>query len=376
MLRAWRYRPGWFAVAASLLVAPLLALCVVVLSGRGSPLPIALDVLLGGLACLAALAICLRRHVVAGVTCLLELSALLALVASYRASPLQVPRRYSGNLPAASPPSEMRAYRLSTGSNHRTAAFGYRGGSFSEPREFAMTAVLLRHPRGDLLIDTGFGARVAEQLASMPLGFRLSTAYTFTRSAAQQLTAAGYDTSRLRGVLLTHAHWDHVSGVADLGAVPVLVPRAEAQFVAHSGWIGDVARSSGARFETYAFDGAPYLGFPSSHDLHGDGAIVVVPAPGHTPGSVVVFVTLPDARRYAFVGDLAWQLEGITEREERPWLVRAMGDDDPAAVRENLLRMAALHARFPELTLVPAHDPRGFASFADVPEDRFPPATK
>ena len=29
-------------------------------------------------------------------------------------------------------------------------------------------------------------------------------------------------------------------------------------------------------------------------------------------------MTLPSGTRYAFVGDIVWQLEGITEREERP----------------------------------------------------------
>ena len=88
---------------------------------------------------------------------------------------------------------------------------------------------------------------------------------------------------------------------------------------------------------------------------------VVVPAPGHTPGSVIVFLALPGGHRYALVGDLAWQREGITEREERPWLQRSLADHEPSGVRDGLLRMAAIAKRFPDLTLVPAHDQRGFA---------------
>jgi len=95
---------------------------------------------------------------------------------------------------------------------------------------------------------------------------------------------------------------------------------------------------------------------------HGDGSIVVVPAPGHTPGSVIVFVALPSGRRLALVGDLVWQREGIALREERPWLLRSLADADPAGVRENILRMAALAARMPELEIVPAHDARAFAA--------------
>jgi glyoxylase-like metal-dependent hydrolase (beta-lactamase superfamily II) len=129
----------------------------------------------------------------------------------------------------------------------------------------------------------------------------------------------------------------------------------------HGGWITAIARSVAARYEVYDFEGGPYLGFPRSHDVFGDGSVVVVPAPGHTPGSVIVFVALADGRRFAFVGDLAWQREGITEREERPWLMRRTADGDPAQVRDNLLRMTAVAEQFPQITLVPAHDVRGFA---------------
>src|SRR3974390_3093211 len=90
------------------------------------------------------------------------------------------------------------------------------------------------------------------------------------------------------------------------------------------------------RSEEYGFEGGPYLGFPSSHDVYGDGSIVVVPAPGHTPGSAIIFVTLHNGTRYAFVGDLVWQVEGITLREERSWLVRQFAELDEEGTRENL----------------------------------------
>jgi len=54
-------------------------------------------------------------------------------------------------------------------------------------------------------------------------------------------------------------------------------------------------------------------------------------------------------------------LEGITQREERAWLVRKLGADlDAAGNRENLLRIIALKERMPDLIIVPAHDMRGF----------------
>jgi N-acyl homoserine lactone hydrolase len=100
----------------------------------------------------------------------------------------------------------------------------------------------------------------------------------------------------------------------------VWVPAPERSFI-RKGGNGQFGKPfSGVRYEEYGFEGGPYLGFPRSHDVYGDGSIVVVPSPGHTPGSVIIFLTLPDGKRYALVGDLVWQREGITLREERPWL--------------------------------------------------------
>jgi len=268
---------------------------------------------------------------------------------------------FAGELPAAFPPPEMSLIQLPTGVTHRSAAFAYRGGSFFDKRDLSMTALLVKHPRGDLLIDTGFGRHVDTQIRTMPLFFRAATSYQRTRSASEQLDAVGYDRGGLRAILLTHAHWDHFSGVSDFPETPVWVTKEELRSIEDGGWLTALIRSfPGVRYVEYEFEGGVYLGFPGSHDVYGDGAIVIVPAPGHTPGSVVVFLTLPNGKRYAMIGDLAWQLEGLVNRQERPWLQRALGDWDPARVRESLLRMAAIGERFPEIGMVPAHDARGF----------------
>jgi hypothetical protein len=62
---------------------------------------------------------------------------------------------------------------------------------------------------------------------------------------------------------------------------------------------------------------------------------------------VIIFVTLYNGTRYAFVGDLVWQLEGITLREERPWATRRGSDSDAEGNRENMLRMIAIKSACP-----------------------------
>lgn len=280
----------------------------------------------------------------------------------FAADPLPVPAPFVGQLPPAAPPADMAVFHVPTGLIHRSSAFAYRGGSFFEARDFAMSAALVKHPRGDLLIDSGFGRNLEAHLDEMPPWFRLLSDYVQTSTAADGLAAAGYDRARLSGILLTHAHWDHVSGLPDFPDTPVWLTAAERRFIDDGGMTTAVARSlDGITYRPYEFTGGPYLGFDESFDVYGDGAIVVVPAPGHTPGSVIVFLALPDGTRYGFVGDLVWQSEGITLREERPWPQSHLADADAAGVRDGIVRLAALAARFPEIIWVPAHDARAFA---------------
>lgn len=255
----------------------------------------------------------------------------------------------------------MAVYQLPTGLTHRSAAFAYRGGSFTDARDFTMTAALVVHPRGDILIDTGFGARIRQHMDLMPWWFRLTTRFEVRDTAATQLSRAGYATNRLSRILLTHAHWDHASGAGDFLQTPVWIPRAEHAFVREGGWITSVAREiDDARIHEYDFPDGPYLGFPRSFDLYDDGSIVIVEAKGHTPGSVIVFVTVSTGARYAFVGDLAWQREGISRREERPWLQRTLGDSNIDETRSCLTHVSLIAERFPTIRMIPAHDSRAF----------------
>ncbi|SDQ71269.1 Glyoxylase, beta-lactamase superfamily II [Quadrisphaera sp. DSM 44207] len=262
----------------------------------------------------------------------------------------------------------MAVYQLPTGTYETRAAFAVRGGSLRDKRQFAATAVLVHHPRGDLLIDAGFGSGVAAHVATLP---RIQRApHSVTRTVSEQLDASGWDRSRLLGVLVTHSHWDHVSGLDDL-QLPIWMNAAELHHAAEAA-DGAVFRavSAGHEIREYAVDGPAHLGFPSSLDVHGDGSVVVVPAGGHTPGSVVVFVAVPSGQRYAFVGDLTWQLDGVRRRVERPWLLRRLADSDPAQVRQGLLRVIALAGL---VQVVPAHDRDAYDGIPHLP-DRTAPA--
>jgi glyoxylase-like metal-dependent hydrolase (beta-lactamase superfamily II) len=249
----------------------------------------------------------------------------------------------------------MRIFQLPTGTYETPAALAFQGGGLRDRRQFAATAVLVRHPKGDVLIDAGFGAQAEEHIRMLP-SFRRSP-HSLGSTVSEQLDAAGYDRDQLLGVILTHSHWDHVSGLDSLD-VPVLVTGDELGYADHNRADRVFERvAAGHQVRQYGFDGPPHLGFPVSHDLHGDGSVVIVPAPGHTTGSVVVLVTLGPDQRFAFVGDLAWQLDGIARGVQRPLLMRMLADSDSAQIRRDLDRVIALA---PHLRVVPAHDTRAY----------------
>ena len=87
--------------------------------------------------------------------------------------------------------------------------------------------------------------------------------------------------------------------------------------------------------------------------------IAAAPAPGHSPGSLVILVRLARGGEYLFIGDIAWSFDDITKLRTRPrflqWLMF-----DPKEQRDQVLRqLRALHdinLREPALVIVPSHD--------------------
>lgn len=292
-----------------------------------------------------------------------------ALAWSFRPATLPVGEPPQFNLPPAHPPAGMTLSALPAGKMFSRAGLAYRGGSLGEPRVFAMAGILVRHPGGTLLFDTGFGKDVDAHARSMPRLMQLLTHYEKGVPVAEQLRAGGIDPATLAGIVLTHAHWDHVSGIPDLKGAPVWADQAELDFIRDGGDMSVLARSFGnLPYRVYDFPHGPYLGFDRSYDVFGDGAVVLVPAPGHTPGSIIAFVTLPSGKRFALVGDLVWQKEGVELPAERPWLTRSLVDFDPEQVRRWIVLVHQIHAAMPDWVIVPAHDNRVLESLPRFPE--------
>jgi glyoxylase-like metal-dependent hydrolase (beta-lactamase superfamily II) len=245
-------------------------------------------------------------------------------------------------------------------------------GNFS----FASTAgsILIRHPAGDLLMDTGSSSHFDEEIRGYPFSTWLKL-----RSLAGQLTPkiplpellrrAGEDPARVRWAILSHAHLDHAGGLMDLPPAPVLLASEELRFAADpkvqaKGYViaAHTQKFPPINAPTLQFAPRPYEIFDESADLYGDGSVVVVPLRGHTPGSVGIFVSLAPGRRLFYVGDAVDDERGFEERVGKS-LILQDSDNDAAGANEIVARLNELHKKVPELAIIPAHGRSAYLKF-------------
>ena len=74
--------------------------------------------------------------------------------------------------PTARPPAEMKLLAIPAGSIAGRAAFAVEGGSFEDRRTFNMGGILVQHPKGNLLFDTGFGIHVDDHVEALQIVMR------------------------------------------------------------------------------------------------------------------------------------------------------------------------------------------------------------
>lgn len=231
---------------------------------------------------------------------------------------------------------------------------------------------LLRHPRqGWLLWDTGYAPRMWDVTARWPFWlYRRATPLHIQPDLAviAQLDRFGLTPADVGTIIVSHFHADHIAGLHDF---------PESRFVTTQAAYTDVRERQGlsalrrafipallpADFANRAqllprFSGPALPGLGPTHDLFGDGSLLLVELPGHACGQIGLLAQT-DRGPVLFAADSCWHSRSIRERRP-PHPLTYLFVDDARAVRATIEALHSFAAARPDVRIIPSHCPEAF----------------
>ncbi len=169
------------------------------------------------------------------------------------------------------------------------------------PRQITNSCYVIRHGSVILLWDSGFPAALKGKANDMgALVARLD------RTIPEQLAALGLKSSDVGIVGISHIHGDHTGQAADFPQAKLLIGKKD--FESTKGPKDPFGPWRGATAKVQAMDGGDV-------DVFGDGSVIALNLPGHTPSHMGLLVKLASGN-VMLSGDLyhstmARQLKGI-----------------------------------------------------------------
>jgi glyoxylase-like metal-dependent hydrolase (beta-lactamase superfamily II) len=166
-------------------------------------------------------------------------------------------------------------------------------------RDFSDNCYLIKHAKGWLLWDSGMSDTIAAMPEGMTAASGLLTLYV-KKTLAVQLQALGVAPADISRVAFSHFHSDHV-GNANLFTASTLYIQ-EAEYDAAFG--PDAAKFGFAPKYYDKLAGNKTVKLKGDHDVFGDGSVMIISTPGHTPGHQCLLVHLPKTGAVVLSGDM------------------------------------------------------------------------
>ena len=161
-----------------------------------------------------------------------------------------------------------------------------------KPMDFVDTCYLIKHAQGWFLWDTG----ISDAVAAMPNGLAPADPKAIywhrPKTLAAQLDQLGVKPADIKAMAVSHTHPDHIGNVELLPSAMLYVQKAEYEW-------------PGANNEPRFKPGHPVTKLEGDRDVFGDGGVIILSTPGHTPGHQSLLVKLPKTGAVVLSGDAA-----------------------------------------------------------------------
>lgn len=182
----------------------------------------------------------------------------------------------------------MKMHALSGGRLRMRKSIYVPGADRSETIELPVSAFLMRHPQGNVLFDSGCHPSVAENAEARWGGMaKLMTPIApATDNVIDNLRCVGLGPDDIDVVVCSHLHSDHCGCNSFF---------RKATVICHARELAAARAPDALQMGYVPADWDPSLTFQEidgQHDVFGDGRIVLVPVPGHTPGTTAALVNL------------------------------------------------------------------------------------